>query len=265
MKKKKNIFVSVITPNFNGEKYLEETIKSVLNQTDKNFEYIVMDGYSNDGSIKILEKYKKRIDNIIIKKDNGPYDAVDKGIKIAKGEIIVWINSDDILDKNAVLNVTKIFQLNKDINWISGINGYIKNNVKFSFIPYIYPNFVIKKGFAHHNFWGFIQQESISFRKSLYLNSGGINKNWGNASDFHLWKNFSKFTDLKSFNLKIGYFRSWAGQNSKIEENKYFMDTGVLKNKISFRFIRLFFSLIFIPFVFLRTIFLLSKYKLLKK
>ena len=86
---KKNFLISVVTPNFNGEKYLEKTIRSVLNQTNKNFEYIVIDGDSKDKSKKILKKYKKKIDKLIMKKDTGIYDAVEKGIRMAKGKVIM--------------------------------------------------------------------------------------------------------------------------------------------------------------------------------
>ena len=93
--KKNKPFITVITPNYNGEKYLLNTLNSVFNQTDKSFEYIVLDGNSTDNSIKILKKKKKKIDKLIIKKDKGIYDAIEKGIRMAKGEIIIWINSDE--------------------------------------------------------------------------------------------------------------------------------------------------------------------------
>ena len=109
MQENKKIKVSIITPNYNGEKYLEETINSVIAQSCKKFEYIILDGNSTDSSKDILERYRSKIDKIIISSDKGSYDAVDRGIRMAKGEIIIWINSDDILHKDAVENVIKIF------------------------------------------------------------------------------------------------------------------------------------------------------------
>ena len=114
MNKKMNLtpLVSIITPNYNGEKYLEETIKSVINQSYKNTEYILIDGNSTDGSKAILDKYKKFIDILEIAEDNGIFHAVHKGILKSKGEYILWINSDDILHPKAAENVVKIFSKN---------------------------------------------------------------------------------------------------------------------------------------------------------
>ena len=258
-KKKKSILVSIITPNLNGEKYIEDTIKSVISQTNKNFEFIIFDGNSSDNSIKIINKYKNEIDHISIGKDKNQYEAVDKAIKISKGEIIIWINSDDILDKNAVENAISIFAADKSAQWISGINGYIKYNYRYSGIPYFYPNTFITNGYAHQNYWGFIQQESIIFKKKLFYNSGGFKNRFTNASDFHLWKNFSKHSKLKTYYLKIGYFRSWHGQNSKIQQLEYYKDTGLKKSKISLRIFRLLISIILLPYIFIKTKYLLRK------
>ena len=167
IRKNKYPFVSIVTPNYNGEKYLEETIKSIINQTSHDYEFILVDGKSTDNSLNIIKKYLKKINIFISEKDKSMYHAIDKGISKAKGEVIIWINSDDLLHKKAVQNVSKIFKKNPDIDWISGINGYIKKNIQFSGIPYIYPKFILSKGYANHAYWGFVQQESVSFRKKL--------------------------------------------------------------------------------------------------
>ncbi len=261
---KKNFLISVVTPNFNGEKYLEKTIRSVLNQTNKNFEYIVIDGDSKDKSKKILQKYKKKIDKLIIKKDNGIYDAVEKGIKMAKGKVIIWINSDDILHPDAIENVNKIFKAKPSLNWICGVNGYIKYGYKFSGIPYIYPKFIFKLGLARHDIWGYLQQESVAFKKSLFLKAGGFGLKPTIAGDYKLWVKFSKFSKLETYNIKIGYFRSWPGQDSKTKKAEYQKHSNVYFKFLTFRYIRLFISLIIFPYIFLKTIFLLRKYKLSK-
>ena len=249
----KDVSLTVITPNYNGEKFIEETIQSVISQSDKNFEYILFDALSNDNSKKIIEKYKKHISLIRYKEDNGIYDAVDQAIKTSKGNIIIWLNSDDLLHIDAVKNIKKIFNYDNKISWISGINSYIKKGFKFSLIPYHYPKKIIKYGYAHHNYWGFIQQESVAFKKKLYLESGGLKSSFGNAGDYHLWKAFSNLTSLKSFNIKIGYFRSWKGQNSIIEKDKYFEDTMIRKSFYSFRLIRFIISLVLFPYYFFLT------------
>lgn len=257
--KKNKPFVSIITPNYNGDRYLLETLKSIFNQSNQDFEYIVLDGGSKDNSKNILKKYKKKINQLVIKKDKGMYDAVEKGIRMAKGKVIIWINSDDLLHPKAVENVTNIFKAKPSLKWISGITGYIKYDFKFSGIPYVYPEFILKLGYARHDMWGYVQQESIAFKKSLFLKVGGFGIKPTIAGDYKLWLKFSKFSDLETYNIKIGYFRSWPGQDSKIKIDDYQKNSNVFFKKISFRFFRFIISLIFYPYIFLKTLILMNK------
>ncbi len=257
--KKNKPFITVITPNYNGEKYLLNTLNSVFNQTDKSFEYIVLDGNSTDNSIKILKKKKKKIDKLIIKKDKGIYDAIEKGIRMAKGEIIIWINSDDELHYKAIENVTTIFKNNSKLEWISGINGYIKYGFKFSGIPYIYPKFLFSRRLVRHDMWGYLQQESVAFKKSLFLKVRGFGLKPTIAGDFKLWIKFSRFTNLETYNIKIGYFRSWPEQDSQVKKKSYHKHSNVYFSNISFRYLRLIISLIVYPYIFFKTLILIIK------
>jgi len=116
--KKKTIF-SIITVVLNGEKYLEKTIKSVVSQKE-NFQYIVIDGGSTDNSVKIIKKYSKYIDYWISEKDNGLYDAFNKGLKKCKGEFVGIINSDDVYTKKAFSIIKRYINLNPNIDFIFG-------------------------------------------------------------------------------------------------------------------------------------------------
>lgn len=95
--------ITIITVVFNNAKTLEQTILSVVNQTYKNFEYVVIDGGSTDGTLDIIKKYEEEIDYWMSEKDNGIYDAMNKGIKLAKGDWVHILNSDDYyLDENVL-------------------------------------------------------------------------------------------------------------------------------------------------------------------
>ena len=107
----KNPLFSIITVVLNNDKYIEKTINSVLSQSFKNYEYIVLDGASTDKTIDII-KYEKKINFWSSEKDNGIYDAFNKGIKIAKGQFICIVNSDDIL-KNALNIIYKYIKKSK--------------------------------------------------------------------------------------------------------------------------------------------------------
>jgi len=112
MKKK----VAILMSTYNGEKYLKEQIESLLNQTYKNIEYIIVDGKSSDGTLAVVEKYKQDFDNrliVVSEKDNGIYDAMNKGIDIASGQIIGIINSDDYYEVNAVEEIVNAYEADK--------------------------------------------------------------------------------------------------------------------------------------------------------
>ena len=252
---KKKPFISIITTNYNNARYVEETIKSVVKQNLQNFEYILIDGKSTDSSLKIIKKYRKYISYFESKKDRGPFHAIDKGIKKSRGEIIIWINSGDILDKNATKNVSKIFKSRPKIKWLNGRSGYIKKNFRFSFIPYYYPRDQIRAGLAHKKFWGYIQQESVSFRKSLYFKSKGLKTKKNSAGDYFLWKNFAKYEDLHPFFIKIGYFRTHHNQISSIK-NYYEKDTGYISEKSNFNIERLIMSIIYLPKIIFKTFYI---------
>ncbi|WP_459939116.1 glycosyltransferase family 2 protein [Desulfonatronum parangueonense] len=99
--------ISIITPNKNGEHFLERTIRSVLAQRvdGVNLEYIVLDGASTDGSLAIMDRYRSEIDVFISEPDRGPAAAINRGLSMARGEIIAWLNADDLYHQGALRRV----------------------------------------------------------------------------------------------------------------------------------------------------------------
>ena len=96
--------VSVITPNYNGERFIEQAIASVLAQreTGVDIEYIVMDGASRDRSMEIIQRHRDGIDRIVSEPDHGPASAINKGLKLATGDLVAWLNADDLYHPGAV-------------------------------------------------------------------------------------------------------------------------------------------------------------------
>lgn len=105
-----NPLVSVVTVVYNGEKFLEQTINSVLCQSYKNLEYIIIDGGSTDKTLQIIQKHSKNITHWISEPDDGIYSAMNKGISMATGEIVGIINSDDFYAKDAIIRVVNAFK-----------------------------------------------------------------------------------------------------------------------------------------------------------
>ena len=95
--------ISIITVTYNSAATLEETVLSVINQTFKNIEYIIVDGKSTDSTLSIIDKYKNRIAKFVSEKDNGIYDALNKGISMASGDVVGILHSDDFYTSNEVL------------------------------------------------------------------------------------------------------------------------------------------------------------------
>ena len=132
--------ISVITVVLNNKNTIEETINSVLNQKYSNLEYIIIDGGSTDGTLEIINKYKEQIYYFKSEKDLGIYDAFNKGLKIASGDLIGFINSDDIYTENCfkILNEYYLEHPNKDFffgavkkHW-GVLHGYKPWKIKFS-------------------------------------------------------------------------------------------------------------------------------------
>jgi glycosyltransferase involved in cell wall biosynthesis len=95
--------ISIITVVYNNVATIEDAINSVLLQTYNNIEYIIIDGGSNDGTLDILNKYKNRLSKLISEPDKGIYDAMNKGLKIATGEVVGILNSDDLLNCSTII------------------------------------------------------------------------------------------------------------------------------------------------------------------
>lgn len=128
---------SIITPSFNSEKTIEKTILSVISQKrDSAIEYIIIDGGSTDKTCEIIKKYADSIDVFISEPDNGPYDAMNKGVSLATGDIIGIINSDDWYHDKAIKIVESAFLQNPDIDIIyAPVDNYFSGNFIATFMP----------------------------------------------------------------------------------------------------------------------------------
>ena len=118
--------VSIITPSFNQARFLEATLRSVLEQDYPRIEYLVVDGASSDGSVDIIRRYADQLTWWVSEKDSGQSEAINKGLRRARGEFIGWLNSDDIYLPGAVAAAVQIFQSHPR----AGLNGKCQTALK---------------------------------------------------------------------------------------------------------------------------------------
>jgi len=196
--------ISLITPNFNGEKHLRKAISSVLSQEYPNLEYIIADGGSTDHSVQIAKKFGSGIKRIISEKDRGHTNAISKGFRQSTGEIMGWLNADDILFPGSLELVNEIFSRNPDVEWLTGrAVGLVESGMLLTMRearPWSWLRFLGRD-------FRYIPQESTFWRRSLWKKAGGLDEQFGIASDFELWTRFFRHAHLFSVDAPIGGFR----------------------------------------------------------
>jgi len=204
--------VSIVTPSYNQGKFIEKTIRSVICQDYSNLEYIIVDALSKDDTIKIIEKYDKYIDKIIIEKDKGQADALNKGFRIASGEIIAYLNADDCYaNKQVISKVVTYFNQYPDVDVIYGQRNSIDENGCFLYcFPY--------RPFSKENIYisDYIPQECTFWRKNIFEKSGSfIDDSFHFAMDYELWLRFLKDNaNFLSVSDIFGLFRYYDAQKS---------------------------------------------------
>ena len=232
--------ISIITVVFNGEKYLEETIQSVINQTYPNVEYIIIDGGSTDGTLDIIKKYEDKIDYWVSEKDDGMYEAIHKGFMLSTGEIYSWLNADDKYYPWTLVTVSKIFQKKSYVKWLTGIPSHINKYSELINVehPKYYFQYFIKKGYYRGDYLGFIQQESTFFRSSLYKKHP-LNPKLKLAGDYNLWLKFASSERLFTVKTILASFR--IHQNQKSDDiDRYYNECNIVSKNTKVKFLKYF-------------------------
>ena len=199
--------LTIITPSYNQGRFLEETILSVLNQDYPNLEYIIIDGGSTDNSVEIIKKYEHRLSYWVSEKDNGQTHAINKGLEKATGEIIGWLNSDDVYLPWTFRNAIKTFNQNPDVSLVWGsriLLGAHSEVLGFSFANEFKPETM---SFC-------INSETAFWRASVHEKIGRLNEELRFAMDIdfftRIFKNFQS-VPMPQFQ---GCFRCYADNKS---------------------------------------------------
>jgi glycosyltransferase involved in cell wall biosynthesis len=168
--------ITIITPTFNSVEYVQAALESVSNQSYKNVEHLIIDGYSTDGTVEIVKKFQKEYPHIrlISEKDNGIYDAMNKGIKASSGDWLYFLGSDDRIINNGVLENIHSIILSVDCDVIYG-NVFSKRfNGRYD------GEFTYKKILSQN-----ICHQSVFFKKTIFKKTGLFNLKYKSHADWN--------------------------------------------------------------------------------
>jgi glycosyltransferase involved in cell wall biosynthesis len=220
--------ISIVTPCYNSVAYLEKAIESLISQGYPNLEYILIDGGSTDGTLGVIKKYESHFSYWVSEPDKGMYDALRKGFEVSTGEIMGWLNSDDIHHPGSLFTLAQVFKDFEQVNWIQGTPNIIDEEGR---IVYAAPRPEVDRFFfyqkKHIKTGSYIQQESTFWRRSLWEKSGGfISGDYKYAGDFELWIRFFQYEKLFLLPALTGGFRlSATGQLSTTHLKEYCSET----------------------------------------
>ena len=225
--------VSVITPSWNSAHYIEQTILSVINQTYRNVEYIITDGGSSDGTLDIIRKYENSIDYWVSEMDGGMYHAINKGMQYASGEIVAYLNSDDLYYPDTLEKVVNFFADNLSAELVYGNLDFIDEEGNKLYTQ-IYPRFNLNL-FISAN-CSMIGQPAAFWRSSLLKKTGMFNESLKMAADFEFFIRAGMFGRImytpdvlaafRTHKLSLTSTQSQRGKDEvRLIRKKYFANT----------------------------------------
>jgi glycosyltransferase involved in cell wall biosynthesis len=221
--------ITVVTPSLNQGQFLDAAIRSVLSQGYPNLEYVVVDGGSTDESVEIIRRYEDRLHAWISEPDGGQYDAIRKGFELGSGEIMAWLNADDLYFPWALETVASIMAELPQVQWLTSLNparwdeagrcvrvdrvtGYARD----AFLDGYY----VPWGSESNGSW--IQQESTFWTRSLWLAAGGrLDDELSLAADFALWSRFYDHEVLYATPALLGGFRLHGSAHRSDDRQTY--------------------------------------------
>jgi glycosyltransferase involved in cell wall biosynthesis len=209
--------ISVITPSYNQGQFIEETIKSVIEQNYPNLEYIIIDGGSTDNSVSIIKKYAKKYPKIIrwvSEKDRGQSDAINKGLRMSTGEILCYLNSDDCFTKKTLFKVAEFFRKNPHAEWLTGDYKIVNDKGKemhssIGLYKKLWRKFPYKFTLLLTNY---INQPSTFWKRKVYEKVGEFEVKYRYNMDFDYWiRIFNAGFRLYVLEEKLSEFRIHRG------------------------------------------------------
>ncbi len=219
--------ISIITPSYNQAHFLEHTIRSVLNQHYPNLEYIIIDGGSTDTSVEIIKQHATNLHFWCSESDSGHYDAVNKGFSQATGDIMAWLNSDDMYFPWTLKTVASTMTECPEVEWLTSLSPCFWDWNGFCLGSQSIPGYS-REAFLDGCYlpWGqqpigWIQQESTFWKRSLWEKAGStIMSTYHLAGDFDLWTHFYDCAGLYGTFSPLAGFRYQNAQRG-LQKSQY--------------------------------------------
>ncbi len=234
---------SIVTPSFNQARFLERCMRSVLEQEHTDVEYLVVDGGSTDDSAAIIEKYSSRLAYWTSRPDRGYADALNDGFARAHGEIMGWINSDDMLLPWALRVAESVFHALPEVQWITTLFPLVMDQDGMVIAArrgegynarafYRGRNVPLSPGF----YTAVIQQESTFWRRGLWEKAGArMDPGFRMAADFELWARLFQHADLYAVGVPLGCFRFQKESFTSSRMDSYLGECRTVLNRYSYR------------------------------
>ena len=210
------MLVSIVTPSFNQDRYLEETIQSVLSQDYPQIEYIIVDGCSTDETLRIIKKYEHKLAWWTSETDQGQTDAINKGFARARGDILAWINSDDTYEPGAIAAAVNYLQDHPEIGMVYGDCNYIdeSGNVIGKFHAAQTDYRLLRQGYTH------IPQQTMFFRAELWKQVGPLDPSFYFAMDYDLWTRIAARAQIKYLPQTWANFRLHTAGKTTLADDR---------------------------------------------
>jgi glycosyltransferase involved in cell wall biosynthesis len=212
--------VSIVTPSYNQGRFIEESIRSVLQQSYPNIEYIVVDGGSKDESVEIIKKYQDHFAWWVSEKDRGHADALNKGFSHATGEILAWLNSDDVYFPDAVSEAVSILKAHPEVGMVYGDAELIDDSGatigQFASKQTDYRRML--RGSVH------IPQATTFFRADLWRAVGPLDLSLFFSFDYDLWVRLAKVSRLLYVPRRWAKFRIHGEGKTVINDDRCYPD-----------------------------------------
>lgn len=217
---------SVITTTYNSEKFLPRTLKSVDEQTFTDFEHIIVDGFSTDATLPLVEEYSKTHHNVVLLKQppSGISAAMNEGIRHARGEYIIHLHSDDSFVDTSVLKNVDVFLKEQPVDWVYGMirvveaNGHIIGEwPKRKLLQHSSKSFLGKYILAFYNF---IPHQGVFIKKNVFERYGFFDENLTSAMDQEMWLRIRNKTTWAFYNRVISNYTLRSGSQSASFERK---------------------------------------------